>query len=380
MTAAQIQAAAQAQAQAQASASTTGTGSQLTAAQMQAAAQAVASSTATSTYAQQMAAQANAIVARAPTSWPQDGGFKADPGSSARSAWFGFYAPAAGHPVQSDCGPNQFMSMLANPVSCIDNFATNSPIVLNPAVPFDPSGNVVSNTITDPYCAGLTAREGIGSSRQHLIDSTKTRTSQGSEGVVDSVWQQKINCFVGEAYKNQPYANPWVTANNLFGINQIYLHPSKGTTVIWTNFCKDAITLSEAKKRNDQQLAAGVHNDLYTNNSRLYVPPVYAPSLESVENSLTYLDHPGTNMNYWWNGNKASQAWSTSYETFYTQGDIKDPEFLALFNAFQFEQTTASNVPILMRCMDPGYISNLPPVAGHYQSEIIHDKKLGLIQ
>ena len=202
-----------------------------------------------------------------------------------------------------------------------------------------------------------------------------------------------------------------MTVNNLFGIVETSIgttsnplrNPTQLTYKTVTNFCKDAITLTEAKNRNDLQLAAGIHNDLYTSNSRLYVPPTYAPSLDSVERMLSYFAHAYTyfppdyvygtrdpnytnvmpikgNMNYWWNGAEMAPAWDTNYITFYKPDDIKNPEFLALFNAIQFEQLTASNVPILQRCMDSGYVSNLLPVIGHYQSEIMHDKKLGYIQ
>jgi hypothetical protein len=364
----------------------------LTVAQMQALA---SSTTGTSTYAQQVAAQVNAIIARAPTSWPQVSVFRSvDATSSDRpAASYGYYTPATGQHVKSRCGPNQFTSMLANPISCIDNFATNAPIVLNPTVPFDPGradGGLSNNTITNPYCSGVTAREGNGSSRTKpiLLNSNGT-TAKSNEGVIDPVLLQEQNCIIGEAYENQPYNNPWVTVNNLFGMVEIPVvaptdplrNPMNGPTYKYaTNFCKDSITLAEAKRRNDQQLAAGIHNDLYTSNSRLYVPAPYSPSLYDVENKLTYLDHPGTNINYWWNGSQAFHSWDNNYITFYKLGDIKDPEFLALFNAMQIENINASKVPLLMKCMDTGYISNLPPVAGHFQSEIIHDISLGLIQ
>ena len=370
MTAAQYQALLQTQGQAAAQA------------QLQASLQSQLTSTTTPNTAQGNAgSQLDAIIAKVPTSWPVVAPvWGLDVTTGSRPAGYGFYAPAVGQPVKSVCGPNQFYNMLTTPYGCIDNFATNAPIVLNPAVPFD---LISGHTITDPYCPGLTAIEGIGSGQRHLTDSTKTgRPTQATEGVMDPVWQQKINCFVGEASRNQPYNNPWVNVNNLFGINEIYLYPPRvNLSAIGTNFCKDAITLTEAKNRNDLQLAAGIHNDLYTSNSRLYVPSTYAPSLDSVERHLQYLDHPGTNKVYWWNGQLALlSGWATSYASFYAPDDIKNADFLALFNAMQFQQTAASNVPIIQRCMDSGYVSNLLPIIGHYQSELIHDKKLGLIK
>ncbi len=325
-------------------------------------------------------AQLDAIIARAPTTWTTTSAVVYP--STARGAGgniYAYYSPAAGQQVKSACGPGRFYNQLTTPYGCIDNFATNAPIVLNPAIPFDATGEPVgSYTITDPYCPGVIAREGIGSSQSRPILSTATgpisqTAAKANEGIIDPVLLQKQACIIGEAYKNQPYNNPWVTVNNLFGIVEV--------SSASTNFCKDSITLGEAKRRNEQQLSQGIHNDLYTSNSRLYVPTQYAFSLNNFESYFAYADHPGTNQVYWWNGTLARlNQWDTKYVNFYKNSDVKNTEFLALLNSVQFEQTSASSVPILKRCMDPGYVSNLLPIIGHYQSELIHDKKMGLIQ
>jgi hypothetical protein len=347
--------------------------------------QALASSTTgTSTYAQQVAAQVNAIIARAPTSWTA-----ADPFVQLASIpkspdmggnlFLGYYATDAGAHLKSFCGPNQFLNTLVNPIGCMDNFASSSPIVLNPTVPFDAGSEPVSSlVVTDPYCSVISNVPLSGSGSIVVNGASPTYDRMGDKSPNLNSAMQKQNCVVGEAYKNQPYINPWVTVNNLFGIvkttyrsNLTDTHPKTGS-----NYCMNSISLREAKNSNDQQLAVGIHNDLYTNNARLYAPQKV--SLFDIERYLTYVYAPlGQNagMIYWWNGAKSNYVHSEDYITMMKIGDIKDPEFLALFDALQLGSASMT----LMRCLDPGYISNLPAVAGHYQSELMMEKKLGLI-
>ena len=326
--------------------------------------------------------QVNAIIARIPATWTATDPFvqlgNQNKSSDIVASTFGYYATDKGQHLKSMCGANQFLNMLVKPYGCIDNFATNAPIVLNPAVPFDPNSEPLSDyTVTDPYCSGVTAATNSGS--PIMIRDTSSNNRDSSPNYNSLV--QKQNCVVGEAYKNQPYINPWVTVNNLYGLVKVsHQNPTTQKNTVGSNYCENSISLVDAKKRNDELLAGGIHSDLYTSNARLYAP--FQFSLYDAEMYLRYVYAPiGQNkgMYLWWNGAESNYVHSEDFITIYKIGDIKNPEFLALFNSLQVG-SLKTGVVVLERCLDTGYISNLPGVAGHYQAEIMRAKSLGLIQ
>jgi hypothetical protein len=280
----------------------------------------------------------------------------------------GFYVETEGGHMKSRCGANQFFDIFSRSTQkCVNNFATSSPLVINPS-----STGSVGGKITDPYCPGVISGDTLGGSRFLTnLSSTSARPVDRSANEISTMQTQ--GCVIGEANRNVPYVNPWVTVNNLWGlVNVRYPDTTRpGKYLAGSNFCRSSITLTEAKKRNDQQLAAGVHNDLYTSNSKLYVPT--SPSLHSdFEMQFVYsVDHgtPGSGVSYWWNG--VSQG-------MYSNDDIKNPEFLALFNTMQFGLLDPLNT--LSYCLDSDYKSNLPAVVGHYQSLIKYLRSIGLVQ
>ena len=289
----------------------------------------------------------------------------------------GFYVPAFGQHIKSVCGPNQFMNVSVAPQGCMNNFATNAPITLNPSIPFNPTGvPMLGGIITDSYCPGVISYDAIPGSH-NISDASPTADRLGDKSPNYASLTQKQNCVIGEASRNKPYVNPWVSLYNLFGLVNVKYPDAvlKGTTHVGTNYCKDAISLTEAKNRNSTLLATRVTSDLYTSNSRLYVP--YSPSLSEVEDLFKQLEW-GTQKWYWWNGTFAGTVGDPSTGAWFTNSDIKDPEFLSLFNALQIG--TGAPLGALQKCMDPGYVSNFPAVAGHYQSVMLYLKSVGLVQ
>ncbi|MEI6304550.1 MAG: peptidoglycan-binding domain-containing protein [Candidatus Taylorbacteria bacterium] len=294
------------------------------------------------------------------------------------SVWTSIYVDGVGMKVKSMCGPNQFYNSSVAPHGCKDNFLTSAPIALNPSISFEPSGTAkLGDKITDPYCPGVIAYDQFGGSR-FIRDASPTADRLGDKSPNFVSLTQTQSCVFGEASKNASYNNPWITLNNLFGlINIRYPDPVlRGTNHVGSNFCKSYISMTEAKKMDDTIASTGGTANKLVTQSRFYIAT--SPSLGEVEDVFTYTVSGGQDDGrvYWWNGVFAGYVHNW-VETYWQNSDIKNPEFLALFNAMQFgAQNPTSAIQI---CLDNGYKSNFPAVAGHYQSVILKLKALGWI-